>query len=142
MFAGGPSGSINVVCTDYFIVAKCSQHLAHTAAISLLPIGGGPVQLVHTKFCTVMDMLQDQRSLPTPNFAGIAQGIRSISKDFKIVNPNQPGAYPEIWIRGDVKGWGLVSAPPLLPSPSRPFPSHLPSHSRSLPSRSLRSRPP
>ena len=41
-----------------------------------------------------------------------------------------PGAYPEIWIRGGVKGWGLL-----------PFPFPFPSTTLISPP-SLRSRPP
>ena len=61
------------------------------------------------------------------------------------------GAYPEIWIRGSVKGWGLVpsfSSPPLpvlSPSPSRSLSLPIPSPPLPLevgplnPARALRS---
>jgi len=63
----------------------------------------------------------------------------SASKSLHNIMSSNPGAYPEIWIRGSVKAWLLV--PVSSPLPSRPVPSPFPSPFPSLLSPPLRSRP-
>jgi len=56
-------------------------------------------------------------------FHYVYNGINPL-KAFFSINLSLPGAYPEIWIGGGVKGWGLVPFHPLgsPPLPVPPFP--------------------